>query len=117
MLVTQFVYRLYKIFLDRDPRVADPGGLEGWCRALITGTQSGSQVAREFVESKEFQGRNFSIEQYVEKMYLGLLGRSPDPEGFAGWVSEAAKRGRSIVFDGFIVSAEWKSIMAFYGIK
>ena len=112
--VTAFVGRLYKLFLNRNP---EPAGLEGWCKTLILNEQSGDQLAWNFVYSKEFQGRPLTDEQYITIMYNGLLGRAPDAAGLAGWVANVKRNGRGVVFDGFIASAEWKSIMEQYKLQ
>lgn len=40
--VTKFVYRCYSLCLGRE---ADEGGLEGWCKAIITGSNTAKQAA------------------------------------------------------------------------
>ena len=114
MNVTMFVTRLYRLFLSRQP---EAGGLEHWCRQLLTNRNTGSETARDFVYSDEFQNRPLTDARYVEIMYNGLMGRPSDAAGLTFWLGQISLKGRPVVFNGFIASPEWKSIMASYGIK
>jgi len=114
MNVTMFVARLYRLFLSREP---EEGGLEYWCQQLLTNRSTGSTAANGFVNSAEFQNRPLTESQYVEIMYNGLMGRPSDVAGLAYWIDQINLKGRPVVFNGFITSPEWRSIMASYGIR
>lgn len=95
---------LYFWLLDRAP---DPGGLDGWSAALQGGT-SRQDVILGFLCSSEYQAANPAPEQFVYSLYRRILGREPDPGGFAGWVG--ALNGGAAVVDvarGFLFSEEY----------
>lgn len=113
-LTTQFVRRLYNVILLREP---DSKGLEEWVHQLKTGTETGAEVTRGFVFSNEFLQKNYSNEEYIERLYNAILGRNSDPDGKAGWVSELETGfSRLHICSGFIGSAEFTQLCEQYGI-
>ena len=113
-LTTQFVRRLYNVILLREP---DPKGLEEWVQQLKTGTETGAEVTRGFVFSKEFIEKNYSNEEYIERLYNAILGRNSDPDGMAGWVSELETGfSRLHICSGFVGSVEFTELCEQYGI-
>ena len=97
--VTIFVRRMYSVCLDRTP---DEEGLNYWCSLLWNQSRSGSEVARGFVFSKEFQGKNLSDEEYVEYLYKIFFDRASDEEGKQYWMGKIRSGySRQEVFDGF----------------
>jgi hypothetical protein len=103
------VARLYLAALDRPP---DLSGLEGWT-ALIDGSNVPlSAVATDFTASPEFIQDYGSLTNaaYVQRLYLNVLGRQPDPAGLQDWVAQlAAGATRGSVLLGFSQSAEFES--------
>lgn len=103
------VFRLYRATLARDP---DYAGLTGWTEALAGG-QSFMSVVRSFVASPEFLARYGTTTdgQFVTLLYQNVLGRAPDPAGFASWTAALAsgRLGRDAVVQGFAQSAEFVS--------
>lgn len=102
------VFRLYQATLDRAP---DMGGLMGWTAALAAGTQSLTQVAGGFTNSREFQnayGTTGNI-GFVSLLYQNVLGRAADDAGLAFWVGQlgSGARSRSEVVLGFSESREF----------
>ena len=59
--VEAFVTRFYKLCLGRNP---DQTGLNGWVTALLTGIQTGSDVAYGFVFSFAFATKKINHEKY-----------------------------------------------------
>lgn len=113
-LTTQFVRRLYNVILLREP---DPKGLEEWVQQLKSGTETGAEVTRGFVFSKEFIEKNYSNEEYIERLYNAILGRNSDPDGMAGWVSELETGfSRLHICSGFVGSVEFTELCEKYGI-
>lgn len=112
--VTEFVTRLYRVCLDREPENA---GRQDWCEQLWNHKKSGSQVARGFIFSKEFTGKQYDDSTYVEYLYRAFMGRDSDAPGKADWLNRM-KSGmtREQVFDGFVGSQEFTSICQRYGI-
>jgi hypothetical protein len=127
MLVTMFVVRFYRNFLDRDPFNPvwlDTKGVEDWCRGLLAAGLSGSQVAQGFYDSPEFQNRMLPGDpkyltdiEYVRTMYRTSLSREAEPKSLSDWLPAINLFNRKRVYDGFIVSEEWKKLMGIYGIQ
>ena len=112
--VEGFVYRLYKVVLDREP---DPMGYEDWVNKLVNKEITGAKAAEGFVLSIEFQNRKLSNEERVEILYQTFLDRGSDPAGKKDWVSKL-NNGLSLtyVYRGFANSAEFRKICDSYGI-
>ena len=114
-LVEQFVYRMYRICLLREP---DEGGFSGWTEALRSGAATGSQLAYGFLNSDEMIGRNLSDGDFVERNYEAIMGRASDAGGKQGWVDAlAAGMSRKAVISGFLKSQEFSDICDIYGIE
>lgn len=81
---TSDVFRLYQATLDREP---DVGGLAGWANQMALGA-SKLTVVGGFVGSAEFQAKYGSTSngQFVTLLYDNVLGRLPDPDGYAAWL-------------------------------
>jgi Ca2+-binding RTX toxin-like protein len=105
------VFRLYQATLGRAP---DAGGLLAWSGALANGRPY-LDVVSGFVNSREFQARYGATTdaQFVTLLYGNVLGRAPDPGGFAAWTG-ALGRGmtREQVVQGFAQSREFTAAMA-----
>lgn len=79
-----FVERLYRNILGRE---GDPEGVAYWTQQLTAGDLDRTGVLYEFSESPEHRILT-GEEVAVSAAYVGLLGRTPDPEGFRYWVDE-----------------------------
>lgn len=112
--VTMYVNRLYVKILGRN---GDVSGLNHWCNLLLTGTRTPQQVAYSFVFSQESLNRDLSNSDYVEMLYNACLGRSSDASGKAHWIARLnSGDSRVTIFWGFANSAEFKKIIASYGL-
>jgi Ca2+-binding RTX toxin-like protein len=102
------VHRLYNATLRRAP---DDEGFVLWRDSLAEG-QSLNLVARGFVGSAEFQNAYGALDNgaFTTLLYNNVLGRAPDPSGFASWAG-ALNRGlpREFMVTGFSESAEFKA--------
>ena len=78
-----FVAQLYRNTMARDP---DPGGLAYWVDELKSGRLTGGDVLVGFSESNEFRFRSGPSTE-VTIIYEALLGRTPDPDGWAYWAA------------------------------
>ena len=99
-------FRLYQATLNRAP---DPAGLGSWSYGLANGLPLVS-AAQSFVESPEFQSRYgaLSNSDFVTLTYQNVLGRSPDPAGFAAWTGALANgMTRAQLVVGFSESPEF----------
>ena len=114
--VTSYVVRLYRMILNRE---YDAGGLDGWCRVILTGEMSAKNAAMHgFFHSKEFLGRKLEDEEFVRILYNTFLDREYDENGLADWTGRLKDgMSRDECIAGFADSPEFRSIMARYGIK
>ncbi len=113
--VTAFVTRCYNIILGREP---DAGGLKTWYNELTSGRKSASEIIDRFVNSPEFQDKDYSKGDSVEILYKAMLGRGSDPNGKKNWVDKLINgQPFAVVINGFCVSKEFNDICASYGIK
>ena len=113
--VIAFITRCYEIILERKP---DEGGLQTWYRELTSGRKSASEIIDRFVCSPEYFDRYCGDEATVEFLYKVMLGRNPDPEGMAHWVSKLEDcQPIAVVINGFCTSPEFIKICESYGIK
>ncbi len=99
-------YRLYKAAFSRAP---DTAGLGYQMKALDDGLSLG-QVAANFIASQEFQVKYGSLSnaQFVNQLYLNVLGRAGDSEGYAYHLArlDGGAAGRNDVLAGFSESPE-----------
>lgn len=113
--VKSFIKRLYELVLDRE---AEEDGLEAWTEQLISGKNTGAQVAHGFIFSNEFKEKNLSNEEYVDILYRTCLGREADEEGKQAWIDLLeVPFSREYVLKGFVESKEFTDICSSYGIK
>ncbi len=112
--VNLFVERLYKICLGR---IGDREGQKNWVEKLITKQISGTECARSFIQSAEYVNKGLYDENYVKNLYLAMMGRPYDADGFNNWM-DALSNGmtRDEVFAGFANSAEFANLCAKYHI-
>ena len=113
-LMTEFVTRLYKLCLDREP---DDGGLKYWVGLLKTRQRTASQVVTGFFFSKEMNQLNLSNDEYLERCYKVMMNRSADAGGKKYWL-ERLTNGitKMFVIHGFVESKEFTAIASKYGI-
>lgn len=102
--------RLYYAHFGRAP---DYAGLTHWARAARDGW-SMAKISEAFVLSSEFQLTygQLTDPQYVDLVYLNVLGRSPEAAGRAHWVAglgQGMTRGELMV--AFSESPEYRSII------
>jgi len=111
--IRSFVTRLYREALFREP---DSGGLEDWVYHLVNG-RTGVSVAHGFIFSQEMLDADLSNEEFVERLYIALMGRLYDAEGRANWVGHLNSGiSRDIVFAGFANSPEFDGLCSAAGI-
>lgn len=104
---------LYQQILGRD---ADVGGFNYWSSQMDQGQQLGD-TALSFLRSLEYSNSlsqrynasfdELAVDQQVEELYVGMLGRSSDSAGKAHWVN-AISQGASVrdVATSFAASVE-----------
>lgn len=110
----RFIGLLYENALGRKAAQSE---IDYWIKKLEEG-KTGAEVAYGFLFSKEFEGKNYNNGDYVEHLYLSIMGRPSDPKGKADWV-ESLENGvsRKYVFKQFLNSNEFQKLCNTYGIK
>jgi hypothetical protein len=97
--VDDSVVRLYAAVLGRAP---DAGGLAFWVSRYRAG-QGLAAIAGALADSAEFRSRYGALNSgdFVKRVYANVLGRDPDPGGYAYWAprveSGALTRGALLV--------------------
>lgn len=100
------ISRLYVAYFGRQP---DADGFAFWRTTRATGVAL-ADVSEAFQASTEFQATYGSVDNgsFVDLVYQNVLGRSPEAEGRAYWVSQLqAGTPRGQVMVGFSESAEF----------
>ena len=106
-VIEEFVRRLYHNVLNRG---ADIEGWNHWMNSLLGRQITPREAAYGIIFSGEGMAQKEASEQFVVKLYLGLLGRMPDGNA-EGWASGLYKdMSREDVFNGIVDSAEFKAI-------
>ncbi len=80
------MFRLYNASFKRLP---DPDGLRYWIGNFSAGIDDERAVASSFLASAEFKqryGDNVTNEKYVETLYVNVLGRDYDQDGYNYWL-------------------------------
>lgn len=112
--VRNFVLRMYTKALSREGETL---GVEDWTNRINTGTMSAETVAKSFFNSQEFRNRNLSNADYVEVLYQTFMDRASDAAGKQYWINKLnSGMSRTQVLEGFSRSAEFRQIMAQYGL-
>ncbi|MBR6384139.1 MAG: DUF4214 domain-containing protein [Lachnospiraceae bacterium] len=112
--VNLFVERLYKVCFGR---IGDIGGQKNWVEKLLNKQITGSECARSFIQSQEYENLGLSDAEYVENLYISLMGRASDAEGKENWINALASgKTRDEVFAGFVNSVEFANICNTYKI-
>ncbi|MDD6058519.1 MAG: DUF4214 domain-containing protein [Clostridiales bacterium] len=110
----KFAALLYGNALGRE---ADSSEIGYWEDQLSDGRE-GAEVAYGFLFSQEFENHNYNNSDYVEHLYLCLMGRPSDAGGKAGWVTYLDNgASRIYVFKQFIDSSEFNNLCNAYGIQ
>lgn len=127
---SEFITRIYRVCLDRDP---DPAGLEYWM-SQITAHHSRDFVFAGIINSEEFRDKcseygissssyspstvyylvpnETQINAFVTRLYSLCLNRSPDSTGLSYWTSaiiDSGYTGYSVAY-GFVFSDEMQSM-------
>ena len=109
----RFVALLYENVLER---YATESEIADWVRELESG-KTGAEVAYGFLFSQEFTNKNLSNSDYVERLYMSMMGRASDSAGKADWVTHLENGvSRLYVFKQFVDSEEFTNLCDSYGI-
>lgn len=99
-----FVILVYRNVLGREP---DGDGLQFWTDQLTGGGLTRGQMMIGFSESAEYRGMT-SSEITVTLLYLGMLQRAPEEDGFNYWIGvlDSGVSAAGLI-DNFLQSAEY----------
>lgn len=110
-----FAERLYTKCLGRE---AEEDGLMFWALKLTNLEATGSELARDFFNSKEYLNKKASDEDYVKALYETFMGREAEADGLKFWVEKLkAGEDRNSVLKGFALSPEFTELCQSYGIE
>jgi N-acetylmuramoyl-L-alanine amidase len=112
--ISDFVATVYENALGRTPKRTE---VSYWVRKIETSHLSGTQLVGFFLNSPEFVNKEYSDEEYVERLYHIYLNRDSDTSGKAYWVSQLAEKERSAVAGIFATTDEFTATCARYGMK
>ena len=82
------IFRLYNAALGRFP---DIEGFNYWLDMKKQDKNTYRQTAESFIGSNEFEsryGENLNHDQYLDRLYMNILGRSSDDEGKNYWLNQ-----------------------------
>ena len=105
----EYISRCYRCILGRE---ASPAELDNWIGQMTNGTKTPDQIARGFLFSNEFKGRNVGNEALVKILYKVYMNRDADPEGLATW-TEKLDNGTSLndLLNTFSKTGEFKKVV------
>tara|TARA_E500000331_G_scaffold10818_1_gene9965 strand:+ start:1016 stop:1945 length:930 start_codon:yes stop_codon:yes gene_type:complete len=106
------MFRLYNAAFARFP---DASGLEYWIDKFSSGENDSRSVSSSFLISDEFKeryGANVTNAKYVETLYVNVLGRDYDQDGYNYWLGQlnSGQETRYELLLGFSESAENKAL-------
>ena len=109
----EFVSRCYQYILGRS---ASDNELAGWMAQMTNGTKTADQIARGFLFSDEFKGRNVGNLDLVKILYRVYLNRDADPAGLASWTAKLDS-GVTLkeVLDSLVKTGEYKNVISEMG--
>ena len=109
----EFVSRCYRHILGR---AATDKELEKWVGQMTNGTKTADQIARGFLFSDEFKGKNVSNEALIRILYKVYLNREADPAGLASWTAKLdSGMGLKDLLDTLVKTGEYKNVISGMG--
>jgi exo-beta-1,3-glucanase (GH17 family) len=105
-----FVTGLYEQVLGRQ---AGPDEVAAWVAFLLAnpGASGASVSVQAFFNSTESLQRPVTQNQYVQRLYRGILGREPNGNEIASWRQNAIAPIFDKLIPGFVASAEFQQLL------
>ena len=109
----EFIGRCYRAILGREAGAEE---LDGWIGQMMNGSKTADQIARGFLFSGEFKGRNIGNEELVKILYRVYMNREADAEGLATW-TQKLDEGTSLndLLNVFAKTGEFKNVVRAMG--
>ena len=109
----EFIGRCYQAILGREAGAEE---LNGWIGQMMNGSKTADQIARGFLFSGEFKGRNIGNEELVKILYRVYMNREADAEGLATW-TQKLDEGTSLndLLNVFAKTGEFKNVVRAMG--
>ena len=106
----EFIGRCYRVILGREASEAE---VETWIGQMVNGTKTPDQIARGFLFSNEFKGKNIGNEDLVKILYRVYMNREADPEGLKTW-TDKLDNGMTLkdLLDAFAKTNEFKRVIS-----
>jgi len=105
----EFIGRCYRAILGREAGAEE---LNGWIGQMMNGSKTADQIARGFLFSGEFKGRNIENEELVKILYRVYMNREADPEGLITWTQKLDEgTGLNDLLDVFAKTNEFKAVL------
>ena len=105
----EFIGRCYRVILGREAGAEE---LNGWIGQMMNGSKTADQIARGFLFSGEFKGRNIGNEELVKILYRVYLNREADTEGLATWTQKLDEgTGLNDLLNVFAKTNEFKAVL------
>ena len=103
-----FVSRAYSSFLNRN---ADSNGLQYFVNSLATKNITAAQLIEILTNSDEFVKSQVSSQEYITRLYNGILLRTPDKGGYNSWLNVLMNGySRRYLLSTFVNSSEFKDL-------
>ncbi len=112
--IGRFVERFYTVALER---AGEKEGIEYWTLQIADGKCTPKAAAKSFFLSAEYVSKNTSDTKYITTLYRTFMGREPEAGGVGYWQGVLdGGATREQILEGFADSAEFKGIMAGFGL-
>ncbi len=109
-----YVERLYTKLLGR---ASDPTGKLNWVERIVGG-YTAADAAKGFVLSTELAGKKLTNREFVKRMYLTMLNRTPGSSEITRWATTLDNGcSYAYILKRFVASAEFKKLCTNYGIS
>lgn len=113
--VPTFVAEIYGRVLERTPVRHE---VSYWVDTIYARNFDGTTLVKNFLNCPEFTNKNYTDEEYVDRLYETVLGRSADPTGKAFWTARLTQgTPRLRLADEFLNCPEFERYCVAYGMK
>lgn len=112
--VPGLIASLYRSVLDRTPTRKE---VAEWVYIVETRKMDGTTLVKNFLNSPEFRDKNYTDDEYVERLYQVVLLRSSEPAGKSYWLSRLQSGTTRLQVADFISrSPEFENLCGEYGM-